>query len=268
MAGDCAAERCENSVKSVTAHMIHKPTHRQIRAIIQTVEQWRKAIAAERLPFPKPNPYEATLFMQTEVGEAVDALMRRYSRTAYTRANSNPKRARLYDELLDVAFMAASIVGERQPTSGQISFALSTAFQANPLPESIREAATFRQLLGEPRIQEHQLRYLITTRLTHFTAQACAEAEELHWVDRGLAFKHEAAIRVRPVTEHLIFLATCAIIVAYAAAALHLSQTVLMDSYDTARPDWFVEDLQYRLDERREKVIKRAAIIASSSRLQ
>ncbi len=255
-------------MKSVTVHMIRKPTHSQIRAIIQTVEQWRKAIVAERLPFPKPNPYEATLFMQTEVGEAVDALIRRYSRTAYTRANGNPKRARLYDELLDVAFMAASIVGERQPTSGQISFALSTAFQANPLPESIREAATFRQLLDEPRIQEHQLRYLITTRLTYFAAQACAEAEELHLVDRGLAFKHEAAIRVRPVTEHLIFLATCVIIVAYAAAALHLSQTVLMDSYDTARPDWFVEDLQYRLDERREKVIKRAAIIASSSRLQ
>ena len=248
--------------------MIHKPTHSQIRAIIQTVAQWRKAIAAERLPFPNPNAYEAALFVQTEVGEVVDALIRSYSRTSYTRASASPRRAQLYDELLDVAFMAASIAGERQPSPGQITFALSTAFQAPPLPESIREAVTFRQLLDEPRIQEHQLRYLITTRLTYFAAQACAEAEELHLVDRGLSLKYEAAIRVRLVTEHLIFLATCVIIVAYAAAALHLSQTVLMDSYDTARPDWFVEDLQYRLDERREKVIKRAVIIASSNRLQ
>ena len=248
--------------------MIPKPTHTQIRSIIQTVRQWRAAIAAERLPFPNPNPYEATLFMMTEVGEAVDALIRSTSRTTYTRASRDPKRARLYDELLDVAFMAASIIGERQPTAGQISLALSTVFQASSLPESIREVATFRQMLEESRIQEHQLRYLITTRLTSYAAQACAKAEELNLVDRGVALKHEAAIRVRPVTEHLVFLAMCIIVAAYAAAALHLSQTVRLDSYEDARPDWFAEDLQYRLDERREKVIQRAAIIASSRRLQ
>ena len=248
--------------------MIPKPTHGQIRSIIRTVEQWRAAIAAERLPFPNPNPYEATLFLMTEVGEAVDALIRSTSRTAYTRASRDPKRARLYDELLDVAFMAASIVGERQPTAGQISLALSTAFQASSLPESIREVATFRQMLEESRIQEHQLRYLITTRLTSYAAQACAKAEELNLVDQGFTLKYEAASRVRPVTEHLIFLAICVIVAAYAAAALHLSQTVRLDSYEDTRPDWFAEDLQYRLDERREKVIQRAAIIASSRRLQ
>ena len=96
------ADRCEKGVKSATAHMIRKPTHSQIRAIIQTVEQWRKAIVAERLPFPNPNPYEATLFMQTEVGETVDALIRRYSRTAYTRASGNPKRAHLYLSLIHI----------------------------------------------------------------------------------------------------------------------------------------------------------------------
>jgi hypothetical protein len=82
-------------VKSATVDMIRKPTHSQIRSIFRTVKQWRAAIAAERLPFPNPNPYEATLFLQTEVGEAVDALIRRYSRTAYTRASGNPQRARL-----------------------------------------------------------------------------------------------------------------------------------------------------------------------------
>ena len=248
--------------------MIYKPTHHQIRVIIQTVAQWRKAIAVARLPFANPNPYEATLFMLTEVGEVVDALIRSYSRTNYTRANGSPGRARLYDELLDVAFMAASIAGEQQPSPGQISFALSTAFQMPPLPEGIREAVSFRQLLDEPRILEHQLRYLITTRLTFFAAQACAEAEELHQVDQGLPLKNEEAVRVRPVTDHLVFLATCLIIVAYSAAALYLSQTVRLDSYEDTRPDWFVQDLQYRLDERREKVIKRAVIIASSNRLQ
>jgi len=248
--------------------MIPKPTHGQIRSIIQTVRQWRDAIAAERLSFPNPNPYEATLFMMTEVGEAVDALIRSASRTAYTRARRDPKRARLYDELLDVAFMAASIAGERQPTAGQISLALSTAFQANSLPESIREVATFRQMLEESRIQEHQLRYLITTRLTTYAAQACAKAEELNLVDRGVTLKYEAASRARLVTDHLIFLATCVIVVAYAAAALHLSPTVRLDSYEDARPDWFAEGLQYQLDEQREKVIQRAAIIASSRRLQ
>ena len=248
--------------------MIHKPTHRQIRTVIQTVAQWRKAIAAERLPFATPNPYEAALFTLTEVGEVVDALIRSYSRASYTRASASPKRAQLYDELLDVAFMAASIAGERQPSPGQLSAALSTAFQVHALPEGIREAVTFRQLLDEPRIQEHQLRYLITTRLTYFAAQACAEAEELHQLDLGLPLQYEAAIRVRPVTEHLVFLATCIIIVAYAAAALYLSQTVRLDSYEDTRPDWFAQDLQYRLDERREKVIRRAVIIASSNRLQ
>ena len=248
--------------------MIHKPTHSQIRAIIQTVAQWRQAVAAERLPFPNPNPYEATLFTLTEVGEVVDALIRSYYRTSYTRASTSPRRAQLYDELLDVAFMAASIAGERQPSPGQLTFALSAAFHSPPLPEGIRDAVTFRQLLDEPRIQEHQLHYLITTRLTHFAAQACAEAEELHQVDQGLPLQYEAAIRVRPVTEHLVFLATCLIIVAYAAAALYLSQTVRLDSYEDTRPDWFVQDLQCRLDERREKVIKRAVIIASSNRLQ
>ena len=48
--------------------MIYQPAHTQIRAIIQTVAKWRKAIAAERLPFPNPNPYEAALFTLTEVG--------------------------------------------------------------------------------------------------------------------------------------------------------------------------------------------------------
>ena len=248
--------------------MIPKPTHAQIRGIIRTVEQWRASIAAERLPFPNPNPYEATLFLQTEVGEAVDALIRSYSRMAYTRASGDPKRARLYDELLDVAFMAASIIGERRPTAGQISSALSTAFQAHSLPESIREAVTFRQLMDEPRIREHELRYLITTRLTTFAAQACAEAEELHQVNQRVDLQHEAAIRIGPVSQPLLFLAMCVIVVAYAAAAVQLSQTVRLDSYEGARPDWFVEDLQQRLDERREKVIKRAAIIASSKRLQ
>lgn len=248
--------------------MIPKPTHAQIRGIIRTVAQWRAAIAAERLPFPNPNPYEATLFMLTEVGEAVDALIRSYSRTAYTRASRDPKRARLYDELLDVAFMAASIIGERRLTSGQISSALSTSFQAHPLPANIREAASFRQLLDEPHIREHELRYLITTRLTHFAAQACAEAEELHQLDRKANLQEERAIRIGPVSQPLLFLATCVIVVAYSAAAVQLSQTVRLDSYEDARPDWFVEDLQQRLDERREKVIKRAAIIASSRRLQ
>lgn len=248
--------------------MIPKPTHAQIRGIIRTVEQWRAAIAAERLPFPNPNPYEATLFMMTEVGEAVDALIRSYSRTTYTRASRDPKRARLYDELLDVAFMAASIIDERRLTSGQISSALSSAFQATPLPESIRSAASFRQLLDEPRIREHELRYLITTRLTHFAAQACAAAEELHQVDQGANLHEEAAIRVGPVSQPLLFLATCVIVVTYSAAAVQLSQTVQLESYEDARPDWFVEDLQQRLDERREKVIKRAAIIAGSKRVQ
>jgi hypothetical protein len=248
--------------------MIPKPTHAQIRGIIRTVEQWRAVIAAEQLPFPSPNPYEATLFMLTEVGEAVDALIRSYSRTAYTRASRDPKRAKLHDELLDVAFMAASIIGGRRLTAGQISSALSTAFQAHPLPENIREAASFRQLLDEPRIREHELRYLITTRLTYFAAQACAAAEELHQVDRGANIQHEAAIRIGPVSQPLLFLATCGIVVAYSAAALQLSQTVLLDSYEDTRPDWFIEDLQQRLDERREKVIRHAAIIASSKPLQ
>ena len=246
--------------------MIPKPTHAQVRSIIRTVEQWRAAVAAEQLPFPNPNPYEATLFMMTEVGEAVDALIRSYSRTAYMRASRDPKRAKLYDELLDVAFMAASVIGEQRLTSGQISSALSTAFQAHPLPESIRQAATFRQLLDEPRIREHELRYLITTRLTYFAAQACAAAEELHQLDRKANLQEERAIRVGPISQPLLFLATCVMVVAYAAAAVQLSQTVRLDSYEDARPDWFVEDLQQLLDERREKVIKRAAIIASSRR--
>ncbi len=248
--------------------MIPKPTHAQIRGIIRTVEQWRAAIAAERLPFPTPNPYEATLFMLTEVGEAVDALIRSTSRTAYTRASRDPMRARLYDELLDVAFMAASIAGERRPTSGQISNALSSAFQAHPLPESIRSAASFRQMLDEPRIREHELRYLVTTRLTTFAAQACAAAEELDQVDQGADLQHEAAIRIGPVSQPLLFLATCVIVVTYSAAAVQLSQTVRLESYEAARPDWFVDDLQQRLDERREKVIRQAAIIAGSRRLQ
>ena len=41
---------------------------------------------------------------------------------------------------------------------------------------------------------------------------------------------------------------------------MQLAQTVRLESYEDARPDWFVEGLRQRLDERREKVIQRAAI--------
>mgnify|MGYP003619824829 CR=1 FL=1 len=246
--------------------MIRKPTHGQIRNIMETVEGWRGEVAAEGLAFANPDPYEATLFLLTEVGEAVDALIRSYSGTAYTRASGNPKRAHLYDELLDVAFMAASVVGERRPTSGQMTCALNAAFRAHPLPGGIRATAGARRLYEEMRIQEHELRYLVSTRLTAFAAQACAEAEGLQVLDREMPLKYEAAIRVGAVTERLVFLVTCVIVVAYAAAALHLGQTVRLDSYESARPEWFAEDLRYRLDERREKVIRRVGKIGGEKR--
>lgn len=67
-----------------------------------------------------------------------------------------------------------------------------------------------------------------------------------------------------PVSQSRLFLATCVIVVASAAAAPHLSQTARQDSHKDTRPDWFVEDPQYRPDEQREKVIQPAAILAGS----
>lgn len=126
-------------MKSATAHMIPcKPTHSQIRAIILTVEQWRKAIVAERLPFPNPNPYEATLFMQTEVGEAVDALIRRYSRTTYARASGNPKRARTYTTscLTWPSWPPPSLGGGNQHRGKIPVSPAGTAFKQIPCPKA------------------------------------------------------------------------------------------------------------------------------------
>ena len=210
------------------------PTHEQIADVIRQVRRFRRYVREQRIFFPEPEPRQAARFLVTEAAEALDALTRQ-GKTLFNRASDEPARAQLLSELLDTAFMAASVLRDADMRPVEILQAIGRAVPwLSTTPEYL--AGTYQVTPDDAR----------DVALSRTMAQLTATTADLY---RRMELARDIDEHGRPaeptITGDMRQLALAAIALAYRAAAIDAGKTAA----DRPRlSTWFNDALDQRLE--------------------
>jgi hypothetical protein len=210
------------------------PTQEQIADVIRQVRRFRCYVREQRIFFPEPEPRQAARFLVTEAAEALDALTRQ-GKTVFNRASDDPERAQLLNELLDTAFMAASILRDAELRPVDILQAIGRAVPwLSTTPE---------YLIGAYPVTTEDARDICLSRTM---AQLITTTADLY---RRLESARDIDERGRPtepaITGEMRQLSLEAIALAYRVAAIDAGKTAA----DRPRlSTWFNDALDQRLE--------------------
>ncbi len=221
------------------------PTHEQIADVIRQVRRFRRYVRERRIFFPEPEPRQAARFLVTEAAEALDALTRQ-GKTVFNRASDDPERAQLLNELLDTAFMAASVLRDADMRPVDILQAIGRAI---PWLCSTPEYLAERYQVASDDARDVALSRTMA-QLTATTADLYRRLELARDID-GVGRPAEPRL-----TGDMRQLALGAIALAYRAAAIDAGKTTA----DRPRlSTWFNDALDQRLEWRMNQLTAKQA---------